>query len=175
MKFKYFATFLLFLGCSNVQAKNKLEGKPAPMFTAQAVYPDGSVNEFDLSKYPHQKMVIYFYPMDDSSSCTIQAKIFADKIVKLQAQDIMVIGISYDSIDSHLKFQKKYALPYPLISDIAKKHPVSKMYKASGFFTSQRKTFLVNEQGIIFKVFDKVDIKHQVNDILEAFAAQNQK
>ena len=172
MKFKYFATFLLFLGFSNVQAKNKLEGKIAPTFSGQAVFPDGSVKKFDLNDYKNQKMVVYFYPMNNSTWCTKQAKVFRDGMKKLQEKGIMVVGISYDSIESHLKFQEKYTLPYPLVADDAKKHPISKMYKVTGFFTSERKTFLINEKGIIFKVFDKIDIKHQVNDILEAFAAQ---
>lgn len=172
MKFKYFATFLLFLGFNNVQAKNKLEGQLAPQFSGQAVYPDGTVKEFDLQDCKNKKMVLYFYPMDSSPGCTKQAKIFRDEIKRLHDKNIMVVGISYDSIDSHIKFQKKYALPYPLVADDQKKHPISKMYKVTGFFTSERKTFLINEKGIIFKVFDKVDIKHQVNDILDAFAAQ---
>ena len=167
---KYIAAFLLFLGFGSVQARHKLEGKIAPEFSGQAVFPDGSIKEFDLKDYKNQKIVLYFYPMDSTPGCTKQAKIFKDNIKKLQDQGIKVIGISYDSIDSHLKFQKKYALPYPLVSDAAKKHAISKLYKVSGFFSSERKTFLVNEKGIIFKVFDKVDIKHQIDDILESFA-----
>ena len=172
MKFKYLRAFLLFLGFNCVQAKNKLEGTQAPIFSGQAVFPDGSVKDFDLSKYPHQKMVIYFYPMDNSTWSTLQAKKFKEEIKKLNAQNIMVVGISYDSIQTHVDFQKKYALPYPLVSDDTKGHPISKMYKAKGYFTSQRKTFLVNEKGIIFKAFNKIDINNQVSDILEAFAAQ---
>ncbi len=172
MKFKYFTAFLLFIGFTSMQAKNRLEGKLAPIFSGQAVFPDGSVKELNLNDYKNQKMVIYFYPMNNSTWCIKQAKVFKDGMKKLQEKGIMVVGISYDSIESHLKFQKKYALSYPLVADDAKKHPISKMYKVTGFFTSDRKTFLMNEQGVIFKVFDKVDIKHQVNDILDAFAAQ---
>jgi len=172
MNFKYFTAFLLFLGFNNIQAKHKLEGKPAPIFSGKAVFPDGSVKDFNLNDYKNQKMVIYFYPMDNTPGCTKQAKFFKADIKKLQNEDILLVGVSYDSIESHMKFQKKYALPYPLVSDDAKKHPISKMYKVSGFFSSERKTFLINEQGVIFKVFDKVDIKHQINDILDSFVIQ---
>jgi len=172
MNLKYFTVLLLFLGFSNVQAKNKLEGELAPQFSGQAVFPDGSVKEFNLKDYKNQKMVIYFYPMNNSTWCTKQAKVFRDGMKKLQEEGIMVVGVSYDSIKSHLKFQEKYALPYPSVADDHKKHPISKMYKVTGFFSSERKTFLVNEKGIVFKVFDKVDIKNQINDILESFTAQ---
>jgi len=169
MNLKYITAFLLFFGFSNVQARHKLEGKPAPLFSGQAVFPDGSIKEFALKDYKGQKIVLYFYPMDNTPGCIKQAKIFKENIKKLQEQGIKVIGVSYDSIDSHVKFQKKYALPYPLVSDATRKHEISKLYKVSGFFSSERKTFLINEQGIIFKVFDKVDIKHQIDDILERF------
>ena len=172
MNVKYFTAFLLFLGFNSLQANHKLQGHPAPFFSGQAVFPDGSIKEFNLKDYSGQKIVLYFYPMDNSTWCTKQAKKFKEEITKLQAKNIMVVGVSYDSIETHVGFQKKYVLPYPLVSDDVKKHPISKMYKVSGFFSSDRKTFLINEKGIIFKVFDKIDIKNQVTDILESFAAQ---
>ena len=172
MNFKYISAFLLFLGFNNAQANHKLEGKPAPLFKGQAVYPDESIKKLDLNDYIGKNIVLYFYPMDDTSGCTKQAKKFRDEIEKLQAKNIMVIGASYDSIASHIEFQKKYFLPYPLVSDSEKKHPISRMYKVNGYITSERKTFLINQKGIIFKVFDKVDIKNQITDILDCFAAQ---
>lgn len=167
MKNKYLIMPLLFLSWLNVQASQKLVGKIAPSFTGKAVFPDGSVQEFDMKNYPHQNMVLYFYPMDNTPGCTKQAKKFRDDIAVLQDNNIMVVGISYDSIASHLAFQKKYMLPYPLLSD--SNHRISKMYKTAGYFSSTRTTFLINQQGIIFKVFDKVDIKNQIHDILDAF------
>lgn len=156
------------LGTVDIQASQKLVGKPAPMFCSQAVYPDGSVDDFNLQKHIGHNIVLYFYPKDNSPSCTIQAKKFRDEIGRLKAKGIMVVGISTDSVQSHKKFQKKLALPYPLIADTGK-HPISKMYKANGFFFGKRETVLINKKGIVFKVFDHVDIKNQVDDILEAF------
>jgi len=172
MNFKYiFVASMLLLSFYNIQAKSKLVGKTAPIFKGQAVFPDGSVGLFDLQDYIGKKIVIYFYPMDNSRYCTIQAKKFRDKINELKKQKISVIGISTDSIKSHLNFQKELALPFPLVSDASHKHPISKMYKTNGMFFGNRKTFLVNENGVVFKEFDKVDIKNQIEDILESFAS----
>ncbi|MBV8661359.1 MAG: peroxiredoxin [Candidatus Dependentiae bacterium] len=151
-----------------MQASQKLVGKPAPVFCNQAVYPDGSVKDFDLKNFIGQNIVLYFYPMDNTPGCTIQAKKFRDEIDRLKAENIMVVGISTDSVQSHKNFQKKLALPYPLIADTGK-NSISKMYKTNGIFFGKRETFLINKKGIIFKVFDHVDIKNQIDDILEAF------
>ena len=177
MDIKYIFFVLIVISCTalyarrNTQLIAKLVGKPAPIFSGQAVYPDGSAGELNLKDYIGKNLVIYFYPMDNSPGCTIQAKKFRDEIGKLEKQGITVIGISSDSIKSHKKFQKALALPYPLVSDVGRKVAISKLYKASGFLIGKRITYLINEDGIIFKIFDKVDIKHQVNDILQAFAA----
>ncbi len=173
---KYIFTFLAVISFTalyarrNTQLTQKLIGECAPLFNAQAVYPDGTVGEFNLKDYIGQSLVIYFYPMDNTPGCTIQAKKFRDEIGRLQKKDITVIGISGDSVNSHKKFQKALALPYPLVSDVGRKVPISKQYKASGFLIGKRITYLVDQDGIIFKVFDKVDIKNQVDDILKAFA-----
>jgi len=173
---KYIVLFLVVISFTalyarrNTQLTEKLIGKPAPAFNAQAVYPDGTIGELNLKDYIGKNLVIYFYPMDNSPGCTIQAKKFRDEIGRLQKKDITVIGISGDSIKSHKKFQKALALPYPLVSDVGRKVPISKQYKASGFLIGKRITYLVDQDGIIFKVFNKVDIKHQVDDILKSFA-----
>ena len=176
MNFKYYAIafcpLFLFLGWQTIHASQKLVGKQAPSFKGQAVFPDGTVQDFDLENYEGQNIVLYFYPMDNTPGCTKQAKIFRDNIKKMNAQGIMIVGISYDSIKSHKAFQDKHSLPFPLVSDSKNKHAISKKYKASGLITSKRKTFLINKKGIIFKVFDKVDIQDQIEDILECFAQQ---
>jgi len=99
-------------------------------------------------------------------------KKFRDGIEKLNKAGIMVIGVSCDSIKSHLKFQKKHALPYPLVSDSRWKRSISKAYGAAGFLYSQRKTFLINQDGIVFQLFDHVDIHNQIDDILHSFTSQ---
>ncbi len=164
------ASFTALYARRNTQLTGKLIDKPAPIFSAQAVYPNGTIGELNLKDYVGKNLVIYFYPMDNSPGCTIQAKKFRDEIGRLEKKGITVIGISGDSVRSHKKFQKALALPYPLVSDVGRKVPISKQYKASGFLIGKRITYLVDEDGIIFKIFDKVDIKHQVDDILKAFA-----
>ena len=173
MKFKHiFVLGLSFLSFNCAQASQKLVGKKAPLFKGQAVFPDGTTNYFNCKDFIGKNIVLYFYPMDNSSHCTIQAKKFRDEIGRLEAQNIMVVGISPDSIESHKKFRDKLALPFPLISDTDKKNSISKKYKTNGWLFGKRHTFLINKKGIIFKVFDHVDIKNQVDDILEAFANQ---
>lgn len=152
---------------TKAQTALSLLDKPAPLFKAQAVLPDGTVDTFNLKDHIGENIVIYFFPMDNSPRCTIQAKKFRDEIARLHKKNILVIGISNDSIKSHQKFQKNLGLPYPLIAD--SKQSIAKKYKAHGFFVEQRITFLVNQDGIVFKVFDKVDIKNQIDDIVNAF------
>lgn len=146
--------------------------QPAPQFSASALFPDGSVRLFNLADYQGKKIVLYFYPMDNTPGCTIQAKKFRDDIEKLNKAGIMVIGISCDSIASHRSFQKKHALPFPLVSDSRWKRSISKAYGAAGFLYSQRKTFLIDPNGIIIQQFNKVDIQHQIDDILNSFAKE---
>lgn len=174
MNLKYLFGLLLVITACTAYARHKttdlnLLDKPAPLFKGQAVFPDGSVGYIDLEDYIGLDIVIYFYPMDNSPGCTIQAKKFRDEIGRLQKKNVMVIGISNDSIKSHKKFQKALALPYPLISDSKNKKSIAKKYHATGFLIGKRITFLINQDGIIFKIFDKVDIKNQVDDILNAF------
>ncbi len=163
--------FVAITACGMAQAKQNLLGKPAPIFNGTAVWPDGSIKDFNVQNYIGQNIVIYFYPMDSSPTCTIQAKKFRDEIEKLHNNNIMVVGVSPDSINSHKKFQKALALPYPLVSDANKKHSIAKKYKTQGIFFGKRETFLINKQGIIFKIFDQIDIKNQVDDIITSFKA----
>ena len=152
--------------------KPNLINKQAPQFTAQAVFPDGTIGHFSLENYQGTNVVLYFYPMDNTPGCTIQAKKFRDGIEKLKKAGITVIGISCDSIKSHINFQKKHALPFALVSDSRLTRSISKAYGAAGFLYSQRKTFLINKDGIVFRQFNKVDIQNQIDDILHSFAEQ---
>ncbi|MDP3787971.1 MAG: peroxiredoxin [Candidatus Chromulinivorax sp.] len=154
---------------SKTSLSQKLVHKSAPKFKAQAVFPDGVVDDLNLDDYAGQNIVLYFYPMDNSPGCTIQAKKFRDEIGRLNSKGITVIGVSKDSIRSHKKFQKALALPFPLISDTDGKNSIAKKYKAERFLIGKRITFLIDKNGIIFKVFDHVDIKNQIDEILSEF------
>ncbi len=176
MNVKYMIALLIVISFGVAYAKSKISlsqklvGKTAPEFHAQAVFSDGTIGEIDLKDYRGKKIVLYFYPMDNSPGCTIQAKKFRDEIGRLHDKNIMVIGVSKDSIKSHTKFQKALSLPFPLISDADGKNSIAKKYKAERFLIGKRITFLIDKDGKIFKVFDHVDIKNQVDDIISAFA-----
>lgn len=169
MNFKYFLYSISLLFTMITTSSPNLLNKPAPHFIAQAVFPNGSEELFDLKKYLGKKIILYFYPMDNTPGCTCQAKNFRDNIAKLEEHGIVLVGISCDSIHSHKKFQNKYALPYILVSDSRSSKSIAKMYGSDSFFMSKRKTFLIDENGIIFKKFDKVNIEKQVDDIIDAF------
>lgn len=170
MKILLLSCFMSVALISTMVGKADLIGKPAPLFQAQMVCPDGSVQDFDLKDYIGCKIVLYFYPMDNTIGCTKQAQNFRDNIARLDQANIILLGISCDSINSHKKFQEKYMLPYPLLSDSRLKRTISKLYGVDGFLYSKRKTILINSDGIVFKVFDHVAINQQVDDILRAFA-----
>jgi len=168
MKLKYLLYSLLVLSHFSY-SENDLLCKPAPTFSAQAVFADGSVKKFNLKDFIGQKLVLYFYPMDNTPGCTKQAQNFRDNIKKLKDQGITLVGISCDSIKSHKNFQKKYDLPYILVSDSRRKKTISKKYGTSTFLMSKRKTFLIDECGTIFKKFDTINIEEQVDEIVKAF------
>jgi thioredoxin-dependent peroxiredoxin len=154
-----------------IQSAQRLVGKNAPEFSAPALFPDGTVGTFNLKDYAGKKVVLYFYPVDNTPGCTKQAQNFRDGIAKLYDKDITLIGISCDSIQSHKRFQGKHHLPFPLVSDSRLHRGIAKKYGVVGFFCCKRRTFLIDEKGIIFKAFDKVVIETQIEDILKAYAA----
>jgi peroxiredoxin Q/BCP len=168
MKLKYLLLPTLFLA-STIHTTEDLVCKPAPLFKADALFPNGSVKTFNLKDFIGQKLVLYFYPMDNTPGCTKQAKNFRDNIEKLKKEGITLIGISCDSIKSHKKFQKKHQLPYILVSDSRKHQTISKKYGTKSILMSKRKTFLIDECGTIFKKFDSVNIEEQVDEIIKAF------
>lgn len=176
MRTKYIVLVLSLIAISKAYSNQDLTNKPAPLFTAQAVYPNGSIHNFNLQDYIGKtNIVLYFYPMDNTPGCSKQAQGFCTNLAQLEDAGIMVIGISCDSIASHLKFQKKYGIQYHLVSDSRWKRTISKMYNADGLFYSKRKTFLINKDGIIFKIFDHVSIESQIDDILKNFDQEKNK
>lgn len=166
----YALTFLSILGLyQRANPKPNLIGKKAPVFKAQAVNQQGGVYDFDLDDLKGKSVVLYFYPMDNTPGCSKQAQIFRDNIALLDSKNIVVVGIGCDSIKSHKKFQENKGLPFSLVSDSRWKQTISRLYGAAGWFSSKRKTFLIDEKGTVVKSFDKVDIQNQIEDILKAF------
>lgn len=127
-----------------------------------------------LDDYRGHRVVIYFYPKDDTTACTRQACAFRDNYDAFKDRDIIVIGISKDSPKRHENFVKKYNLPFILLSDesceIIKYFGVwveKKMYGRS-YMGIKRSTFILDEQGIITHVFEKASPKENASDIIKA-------
>ena len=134
-------------------------GTKAPDFTLQ----DKHGNLVSLSDFHGRKVVLYFYPKDNTPGCTREAIAFAAAYEGFKARDVVVIGISKDSVASHLKFAQKYDLPFVLLSDpdhaVIEQYGVWQEKKLYGKFSMGvvRSTYLINEEGIIEKVMPKPD------------------
>ncbi len=134
-------------------------GQPAPDFTL----PDEHGQPVKLSSFQGKKVILYFYPKDDTPGCTAQACGFRDHFVDIQEKNGVVIGISPDDAKSHIRFRTKYNLPFILLSD--PDHAVAEKYGAWGEKMSGgkktigiiRSHFVIDEQGKL------ADVQHQVN------------
>ena len=143
---------------------NLAEGQAAPNFTLQ----DQDGTEHTLSSYRGKKVVIYFYPKDDTPGCTKEACGIRDAYDDFVDQDIVVFGISYDGAEAHQSFIKKYNLPFNLLSDSDKS--ISRLYGTEGTFFPMRKTFLIDESGTIKKIYSKVSVVGHGHEILRDFS-----
>jgi peroxiredoxin Q/BCP len=149
------------------------EGTTAPDFTLPA---DGG-GEVTLSELRGKKVVLYFYPKDDTPGCTTEACNFRDDYSEIIAAGAAVLGVSPDSIKSHDRFKLKYELPFALLSD--PDHEVAELYGAWGekkmygktYMGTIRSTFVINEDGKIIKVFPKVKPKNHSQEVLAVLAA----
>ena len=149
------------------------EGKSVPKFQLS----DADGNTVKSSEIKGKKFVIYFYPKDFTPGCTVEADEFSRDYKKFQKAGIEIIGISKDDVESHKKFCKKMKIPYILLADV--KTEVSKLFGVWGkknfmgkeYMGIKRSTFLVNEDGKIFKVFEKVRPKGHSKEVLEAYAS----
>ena len=147
------------------------EGDAAPDFVLK--HEDGKI--MNLSDFQGQKVVLYFYPKDDTPGCTKEACSFRDANEVYEEKNIKVLGVSPDDDASHQKFASKYNLPFQLLAD--PDHRIAEAYGAYGdkqFMgkTSKgvlRKTFLIDEQGRIVKIFDKVNVSEHADEVLRAF------
>jgi peroxiredoxin Q/BCP len=122
-----------------------------------------------------KKLILYFYPKDNTPGCTNEAINLRDNFSKLQQENFEVIGVSPDSNESHIKFSTKLNLPFKLISDSDKKIMNScgvwgekKLYGKT-FMGVKRTTFVTDENGIVLKVFNKVKTKEHFEQIINAF------
>lgn len=147
------------------------EGNAAPDFTGT----DENGEEVKLSDFRGQKVVLYFYPKDDTPGCTKEACSFRDNFSTLTNENIKILGVSADNEKSHRKFIAKYDLPFTLLADTD--HAIADAYGSYGekqfmgktYTGVLRKTFLIDEDGKIKKVFDKVKVEEHADEVLEAF------
>ena len=147
------------------------EGDQAPDFAAR----DTDGNEVKLADLRGRKVVLYFYPKDDTPGCTKQACSIRDSYSEFQERGIKVLGVSLDDAASHRKFTDKYELPFTLLADT--EHQLADAYGVYGekqfmgkkYMGVDRKTFLIDEQGRIRKVFDKVNVDEHADEVLDAF------
>lgn len=145
-------------------------GDKAPEFTAK----DQNGNDISLSDYKGKKVILYFYPKDNTPTCTTEACNYRDNYASLKKDGYEVIGVSADSEKKHQNFIEKYDLPFTLVADTEKEAinaygvfgPKKFMGKISD--SIHRETFLINEKGVIEKIIEKVKSKEATAQVLEA-------
>jgi peroxiredoxin Q/BCP len=144
-------------------------GKPAPNFEAK----DQNGNIIKLADFKGRKVVLYFYPKDNTPGCTAQACNLRDNYDALQKAGYIVLGVSSDSEKSHQKFIEKQNLPFPLIADEdLKVHEaygtwVEKSMYGRRYMGTARTTFVIDEKGNLEEIIEKVNTKDHTNQILK--------
>jgi len=147
------------------------EGDKAPAFTGR----DQNGEKLSLSNYKGKKLVLYFYPEDDTPTCTIQACNLRDNYALLKKEGFTILGVSPDEEKKHKKFEAKYDLPFTLVSDpehtIIDKYGVwgEKVLYGRHYMGLHRTTFLIDEKGIIRKIFLRPKNKQHAEEIVGAW------
>ena len=147
-------------------------GNAAPVFKTT----DAEGQPVNLKDFRGQKVVLYFYPKDDTPGCTKEACSFRDAFGDYKRAGIKVLGISPDKEASHKKFAKKFNLPFTLLVDLD--HGIAEKYESYGekkfmgrtYMGVHRKTFLIDENGKIKRIFEKVKPEDHAQEVLQAFA-----
>lgn len=145
------------------------EGQKAPDFNAK----DQHGKSLSLSDFSGKDVILYFYPKDDTPGCTAEACSFRDNYQSLLTNGFEVLGVSTDDEKSHQKFITKYSLPFSLIADTDKKIVesygvwIEKNMYGKKYMGVGRKTFIIDKNGLIRKIIDKVDTKNASGQILD--------
>lgn len=148
-------------------------GKKAPDFSLL----NQDEKKISLKDYLGQKVVLYFYPKDDTSGCTKEACGFSDDLPKFNKIDAVILGVSPDSVKSHKKFSEKYKLKFDLLADeeklVLEKYGVWKEKSMYGrkYMGVERTTFIIDEKGKIKKIFNKVKVEGHNKEVLESLKA----
>jgi thioredoxin-dependent peroxiredoxin len=143
-------------------------GQPAPDF----ILPDQDGKQHRLSEYKGKWVLLYFYPEDDTPGCTKEACSFRDNLPRFAGVNAVILGVSIDSVASHKKFQEKYGLPFTLLSDETKQ--VENLYGVWGektfagknYMGTNRTSFLIDPQGNIAKIYEKVKPEIHAQEVL---------
>ncbi|HSH65797.1 MAG TPA: thioredoxin-dependent thiol peroxidase [Bacteroidia bacterium] len=145
------------------------EGEKAPDFKAK----DQTGKEVQLADFKGKKVVLYFYPKDDTPGCTTQACNLRDNYTQLKKKGYVIIGVSADEEKKHIKFTKKYNLPFQLLADVDKKIITAydvwgeKHFMGRIFDGIIRTTFLIDENGVIEKIIRDVKTKNHSEQLLD--------
>jgi len=148
-------------------------GSQAPDFAL----PSDDAGNVTLSGLRGRKVVLYFYPKDDTSGCTTQACALRDEMPRFDAVDAVVLGVSPDSVASHARFREKYGLNFPLLSDqdhaVAEAYGVWKEKSMYGrtYMGIERSTFLIDEEGVVLEAWRKVKPKDHAEWVTAALGA----
>jgi len=143
-------------------------GDKAPDFSL----PDGAGGTVSLKDLKGKKVLLYFYPKDDTSGCTREACSFRDNMSRVKKKGAVVVGVSTDGVDSHRKFAEKYDLTFPLASDekreLVNAYGVWKEKSMYGrkYMGTERTTFVIDEKGKITHIFPKVKVEGHMEEIL---------
>jgi peroxiredoxin Q/BCP len=145
-------------------------GKKAPDF----ILPDQDGKKVSLKDFKGKKIVLYFYPKDNTSGCTKEACSFRDDFPKFKKTDAVILGVSPDSVSSHKKFAEKFNLPFTLLSDEEKK--VLELYNVwkeksmygKKYMGVERTTYIIDETSKIKKIFNKVKVDGHNLEVMEA-------
>ncbi|MCZ2458624.1 MAG: thioredoxin-dependent thiol peroxidase [Chitinophagales bacterium] len=146
------------------------EGDKAPLFTGT----DQNGKKISLADYKGKKIVLYFYPKDDTPGCTSEACNLRDNYALLRKNGYEIIGVSPDDENSHKKFENKFSLPFTLVADtsrkILEKYGVWDLKKLYGreYMGVLRTTFVINEKGVIQKIFHKPKVSAHAEEIMAA-------
>jgi len=149
-------------------------GDKAPDFSV----PSDTGQSINLASLRGKKVVLYFYPKDDTSGCTAEACDFRDSITQFRKLDCVVLGVSKDSVASHKKFKSKYGLNFNLLSDensdLCETYGtwVEKSMYGRNYMGIERSTFLINENGIITHIWRKVSVSGHIDEVQSALTGK---
>jgi len=141
-------------------------GTKGPEFTVK----DTNGNTVSLSDFAGKTVVMYFYPKDDTPGCTKEAQSFRDNYAEYQDKDMVVLGVSVDNEASHKAFTEKYGLPFQLLADVDR--TITKAYDVESGGYSKRVTYIIDAEGKISHVDEKVKTDSHAKDILKVIGTK---